>query len=97
MTNKIDTMSEEELLAAILEKLDVIAKKLPDGNKQLADTFQFIDNADLIRLLKINAKTAANWRKRGLIKAVKIGGKIFYSVPEIQKMMMEKFNRKLEG
>ena len=47
----------------------------------------FLDNADLVRLLKVSPRTIYNMRKKNLVKYCKIGGKFFYPLEYIQHMM----------
>ena len=47
----------------------------------------FLDNADLGRLLKISPRTIYNMRKKNILKFCKIGGKFFYPLEYIQRMM----------
>jgi len=55
--------------------------------------FDFVDNADLVHILKVSARTLANWRKDGTLKHLRMGGKIYYNLADIKEMMEEKFKR----
>lgn len=45
------------------------------------------DNSDVMRLLKISARTLATWREDGTIQYSKIGAKIYYKPEHIQEML----------
>jgi hypothetical protein len=45
---------------------------------------ELIDNANFIRLLGISDRTSINWRKRGLIPYVKLGGYIYYKKKDVK-------------
>lgn len=47
----------------------------------------FLDNADLGRLLKISPRTIYNMRKKNILKFCKIGGKYYYPLKYIKRMM----------
>ena len=47
----------------------------------------FLDNADLVRLLKISPRTIYNMRKKNILKFCKIGGKYYYPLKYIKRMM----------
>jgi predicted site-specific integrase-resolvase len=83
--------SQEELLAEILKQLESIAQKLPADNSAAAQ-LGVIDNADLVQLLKITPRTAITWRKKKLLPHIKIGGKIFYRINDIETMLNKKLN-----
>jgi len=83
-------LSEQELLVKLLTEVKEIKEKLHTTNKP---DLGFVDNADLVQLLKVNTRTLANWRANGTLKYVRMGGKIYYNLPEVKQMMMEKLNR----
>ena len=47
----------------------------------------FLDNSDLRQSLNVTARTLLNWRKQGLIKFHKLGGKIFYCERELLQLL----------
>ena len=83
-----DFKSQEELLAEILKMLEKIAKKLPDGNNPSA-SLGIIDNADMLNVLKITNRTAIRWRKEKKLPFFRIGGKVYYRIADIEKMINE--------
>lgn len=69
----------------ILKRLDAIQQKLDiHAGTQPED---WLDNSDIIRLLKISKNTAAAWREKGILPFTKIGKKIYYQETEIRHLM----------
>src|ERR1041385_4454446 len=97
MSNNKGYRSDVELLEEILTELQAIRRKMPDNSKQAIDSLGLIDNADLVQLLRITARSASAWRKNGTLPYSKVNGKIFYHLSDIEKMMQEKFNKTLES
>jgi hypothetical protein len=91
MTTKI-YKSEEELLVEILNRLQEISDKMPTKNTA-NDSLGVIDNADLLRLLKITNRTAIKWRQQKKLPYFRIGGKIYYRIAEIEKMIEELYGK----
>ncbi len=85
----------ENLLQQVLIKLEHIISLMPKDGEQYEKNFQYIDNSDLIRLLKISPRTGQEWRDRGILPHSKIGSKLFYKLSDIEQMMMKHFNKKV--
>lgn len=47
----------------------------------------YCDNCDLARMLKVSPRTIYNMRKKNLLKYCKIGGKYYYPMKYIKRMM----------
>src|SRR5437867_2546340 len=88
-----EALSEPELLHEILNSLKQIEKKLPGNSK---NEFDFIDNAELLKLLHISARTAIDWREKGTLKYSKVHGKIYYSISDLKQMLRDRINKRLE-
>lgn len=84
----------ENLLQQVLIKLDNIIRKMPDEGTEDQQSFDYIDNADLLRILKISARTAQEWRDRGILVHSKIGAKLYYRKSDVEQMLMAHFNKK---
>ncbi len=85
----------ENLLQQVLIKLEQIIKLMPKDGEQYDKNFQYIDNSDLLKLLKISARTAQDYRDRGILPHSKIQSKLFYKLSDIEQMMMKHFNKKV--
>lgn len=43
-------------------------------------------------ILDVNDSTLWRWEKRGLLKKIKVGGKVFYKMTDIQKLLTGKIS-----
>lgn len=50
----------------------------------------FFDNQEFLQVMNISKKTAQNWRDRGIIISTPIGGKIYYKLSNILKLINER-------
>jgi len=78
--------SERELLEDVLQELKALHVKLHHKKKNEGES-DLLDNADAMQLLKITAKTAYRWRKDGVLKFVKINGKLYYRKKDIEELL----------
>lgn len=46
-----------------------------------------LDNSDVARLLKVSPRTIYNMRKKNILKYCKLGGKYYYPIKYIKRMM----------
>lgn len=53
-----------------------------------------MDSYEVLQLLHISRGTLYNWRKKGLIMGSKIGGRIYFEVTDIYKMVKERKQKK---
>ena len=98
-------MAEEELAEQQVNLLQQIVRKLEDirtvfekiyvTGESKEDDFLWIDNADLIRLLKITSRTAQAWRDNGSLPFSQIGRRIYYNRRTVEKMLWDKFKTKV--
>src|SRR5215510_14580873 len=79
--------SEQEMFQYIIDKLETTEEK--QVQKQALHDAGLLDNADVLQRLKISARTAIRWRKRGILKYTKIGGKIYYRLEDIEALMRQ--------
>lgn len=78
-----------QILQKILDRLDSLEEVLTSGKEKAKEAFSLLDNADLCSLLKVDKRTANNYRMKGLIPYVTIGGKVYYR-PEDVKDLIER-------
>jgi hypothetical protein len=74
-------------LETINMKLDQISKLLLGSPDKIAKK-EVIDNYEFIKLLNISSGTASNWRKQSKIAFKKINNKIYYSMNDVNKMLL---------
>ena len=82
-------MNIEIDLQALADKItaDVIQKISRERNTP--DEKRWITNQELQEILKISPGTAQNYRIRGWLSFVKIGGRIFYEMKDIETLLLE--------
>lgn len=81
----------------MLKKINLIFLEIKEikglvKQQALRSKFQWVDNADLLNLLKISHRTAQKLRSTGKIPFTKIRGKIYYKLPDIEVLMKENFH-----
>ena len=75
----------EEQFLKLLSKIDTHYMKFANQNEFEDDPI--IENARLLKLLNISAKTAQNWRDAKIISYSQVNGKIFYRKSDIIEML----------
>jgi|LSQX01.3.fsa_nt_gb hypothetical protein len=83
----------------MLKKINLIFLEIKEikglvKQQALRSKFQWVDNADLLNLLKISHRTAQALRSSGKLPYSKIRGKIFYKLPDIEALLNEGFHFK---
>lgn len=91
---KVLEISEMDGLT-LLGKLNFIKSEI----LSLKDRFQpkepteYLTASELRKLLKISKPTEMEWRRKGVIQAYKIGGRIYYKRHEVENCMTQVLNR----
>jgi len=81
----------KEQFDALMSKIDQIERKL--NQKNLPKQEVFLDNDELIKMLKISRRTAQTWRDEGKISFSQVGNKIYYKLSDVEKTMDEYYNK----
>ena len=76
----------ETKLDRIEAMLEQMAKQKPEPKKQEPE--QPIDQEEAIKFLGKSRQTLTAWRKKGIISAHKLGGRIYYLKSELLKAMV---------
>ena len=76
----------------INRRLDRIIEKL-ETSPSFASVLSLLDNADILQLFKISAKTAQRWRDDRLIAYSQIGNKIYYKIEDIQDFLNRNYHQ----
>lgn len=69
----------------ILKRLASLERELAKKQSTIID--KFLDNQEFMLLMYISKRTAQNWRDEGRISYSQIGGKIYYRLSDVQKML----------
>jgi hypothetical protein len=69
----------------MMKRFDELAEYMTDKVKKPGDIY--LDNADMIKLMKISKGTLNNWRKNGTIPYSKLGHKFYYLLSDVEKLI----------
>ncbi|NDK57695.1 helix-turn-helix domain-containing protein [Pontibacter fetidus] len=75
----------------ILEKLEGLQTSLQKKEEQQLHG-RWLDNEQLMALLKVSKRTLQNWRDCGLITFSQVGHKIYYQYSEVEAMLQSRKN-----
>ena len=81
---QIKTIEFEDLLDGVYKlgkRLDKIDEKL-SGSR-----IKYVPLKEALKILNIQRKTADNWHKKRILIKKYVGGKVFYSLRDIEKVM----------
>ncbi|WP_147678849.1 MerR family transcriptional regulator [Algibacter pacificus] len=78
-------------LKKINDRLEYLIKQQALANKQLPE-YTILDNADILQLFKITAKTASTWRNEGILPYLQVKTKIFYKLSDIHSVIDANYN-----
>lgn len=82
---------QSEAFQEIIAKIEAINNKLSQKEKQPKE--QWLDNKELMDLLKISKRTAQHYRDSGLISFSQVGNKIYYKLTDIEELMKKHYNK----
>ena len=77
----------EELVAKMNEVLEKLNSKTAPKQEV------FLDNEELIAMLKISRRTEQTWRDEGKISFSQVGSKIYYKLSDVEKTMQDHYNK----
>jgi hypothetical protein len=81
-----DAISEDKLISFILEYAANCQPLKTDGIPK-----DYFSNNELIEMLHISRRTLAVWRASGILPYIKYRNTIYYSIREIEKLLMENY------
>jgi hypothetical protein len=73
----------KEQFDGLISKINEIHEKL--NAKTAPKQEVFLDNEELIAMLKISRRTAQTWRDEGKISFSQVGSKIYYKLSDVEK------------
>lgn len=82
---------ESQAYRELVNKLDAIHQRLSEKEKQPKD--QWLDNQELMQLLKISKRTAQSYRDSGLISFSQVGNKIYYRLNDVEDLLKRHYNK----
>ena len=75
----------------LVGKLDAINQRLTVKEKEPKD--KWLDNQELMLLLKISKRTAQHYRDSGLISFSQVGNKIYYKLSDVEELLKTHYNK----
>ena len=89
---------ESQAFKELSANVNMIAKYVLSltANKEEASNEGWVDNYEVCTFLKISQKTLQRLRSANLINFTRIGGKNFYKISEIKRLMDEKMIRRTD-
>ncbi len=84
---------DEQKLNRIFDEIDSLRKELKTEkaktSKKLSETW--LDNQEVMEILKISPRTLQNLRDSKSLPFSKIGGKIYYKASDVEKILNENY------
>jgi len=85
---------DEQKLNRIFDEIDSLRRELKTEksktSKKLSETW--LDNQEVMELLKISLRTLQNLRDSKSLPFSKIGGKIYYKASDVEKILNENYH-----
>lgn len=85
---------DEQKLNRIFDEIDSLRKELKTEkaktSKKLSETW--LDNQEVMEILKISPRTLQNLRDSKSLPFSKIGGKIYYKASDVEKILNENYH-----
>ena len=82
---------QSEAFNEIVGKIEQINKRLSEKEKEPKD--QWLDNPELMQLLKISKRTAQHYRDSGIISFSQVGNKIYYKLADVEELLKRHYNK----
>lgn len=80
---------QSEAYQEIVNKLDEISTRLNAKEKEPKE--KWLDNQELLLLLKISKRTAQHYRDSGLISFSQVGNKIYYRLSDVEILLAKHY------
>ena len=75
----------------IVGKIEQINKRLSEKEKEPQE--KWLDNQELMQLLKISKRTAQHYRDSGMISFSQVGNKIYYKLSDVEELLKKHYNK----
>lgn len=82
---------QSEVYKDIASKIDAINQRLNAKEKKPTETW--LDNQELMLLLKISKRTAQHYRDSGLLSFSQVGNKIYYKLSDVEELLKSHYNK----
>lgn len=82
---------QSQAFQELVGKLEAINNRLNVKEKEPKE--QWLDNQELMKLLKISKRTAQHYRDSGLISFSQVGNKIYYKLSDVEELLKSHYNK----
>ena len=82
---------QSQAFQELVNKLDALNNRLNSKEKEPKE--KWLDNQDLMLLLKISKRTAQHYRDTGLISFSQVGNKIYYKLSDVEELLKSHYNK----
>lgn len=82
---------QSQAFQELVDKLEAINNRLNAKEKEPKE--QWLDNQELMQLLKISKRTAQHYRDSGLISFSQVGNKIYYKLSDVEELLKSHYNK----
>ncbi len=82
---------QSQAFQEIIKRIDDINARLSAKEKEPKEIW--LDNQELMQLLKISKRTAQHYRDSGLISFSQVGNKIYYKLADIEELLKTHYNK----
>jgi len=82
---------QSEAYNSIIGKIDSIITLFNAKEKESKD--KWLDNSEMIDMLKISKRTAQTYRDTGIISFSQVGAKIYYRLSDIDALLEKNYNK----
>ena len=93
MVMNIDRMEFTAWMDRIMERFDILMEAVSTSKNQHVafDGEEFLDNQDVLQMLKISIRSLQRHRSSGRLPYYTISGKIYYKLSDIHQFVRESF------
>ena len=81
-------VSTEELQSLVS---NVLESKLNDFKRNFKpiEPNEYLSRSEVAKMLSVNESTVFNWKKRGILSAFQIGGRVFYKRKDVEDAIVK--------
>lgn len=83
---------ESEAFKEIQKRLKAIEDKITSIDPNSSKNPEYLDNSEVLRMLKISSRCLQTWRDEGKIPFTRISRKIYYRATDIEKLLSNNYN-----
>lgn len=82
---------QSEAFEQLKSMLDAINNRLTAKEKESKEIW--LDNQEMMQMLKISKRTAQHYRDSGMISFSQVGNKIYYKLSDVEELLKRHYNK----